>query len=417
MVTPEQENACDHDSITRPPSLSCRSEPASDGSYYRTQPIRGLKFPLTTESTTGRDIPLTFSDANCKMRAPMSQPETPLSSASLYEHDVRSVANSERTTFSVPPCPVCDGTEARRRFEIEAFSQCVTVCNECGLGRLHPLPDPETVRSYYPDEYYGEPGVKFQPLVEGLVRAVGARHVAFVTAGIPDGARILDVGCGRGVILGALADRGYEVHGIEISEEAASGADPRASVRIASTVAAADYPEAYFDQVIIWHVFEHLADPRGTLDAVHRILKPGGRLIVAVPNFSSLQARLSGAAWFHLDLPRHLYQFPLAGLKTLLGRTGFEVGAVHHFSLRQNPFGWIQSLLNKISFLPRNGLYVLLHRHPLGTPKPYDARMRGWLWLCLAISSPLAGLLALLGTALRSGATVHVVARRSDSAG
>ena len=72
-------------------------------------------------------------------------------------------------------------------------------------------------------------------LDEGLVRAVGARHVAFVTAGIPDGARILDVGCGRGVILGALADRGYEVHGIEISEEAASGADPRASVRIAST--------------------------------------------------------------------------------------------------------------------------------------------------------------------------------------
>jgi len=350
------------------------------------------------------------------MRDPMSQPKALPSDASLYEHDVRLVAASERDTFSVPSCPVCDGTEARRRFEIEGFPQCVTVCNGCGLGRLHPLPDAETVRGYYPNEYYGEPGVKFQPLVEGLVRAVGARHVAFLTAGIPDGARVLDVGCGRGVILGALADRGYEVHGIEISEEAASGADARASVRIAPTVAAADYPEDYFDQVIIWHVFEHLADPRGTLDAVRRILKPGGRLIVAVPNFSSLQARASGAAWFHLDLPRHLYQFPLAGLKTLLDRTGFEVGAAYHFSLRQNPFGWIQSLLNKISFLPRNGLYVLLHRQHPRAQKPYGARMRGCLWICLALGTPLGALLTLLGTALRSGATVHVVAHRPGSA-
>ncbi len=346
----------------------------------------------------------------------MSQPNDPATEASLYEHDVRSVARSERETLVVPPCLVCEGTEARRRFEIEGFPQCVTVCIECGLGRLHPLPDPETVRGYYPDEYYGEPGVKFQPLIERLVRAVGARHVAFLTAGLPKGARVLDVGCGRGVILGALADRSYEVHGIEISAEAARGADPRASVRIAPTVAAAGYPEDYFDQVIIWHVLEHMTDPRGTLDAIYRILKPAGRLILAVPNFSSFQARVTGEAWFHLDLPRHLYQFPVAGLKRLLRRAGFEIGAVHHFSLRQNPFGWIQSVLNKMSYPPRNGLYVLLHRRHPGAGAPYDARVRGLLWFCLALGSPFGGLLTLLDTASRSGATVHVVARRPGSA-
>jgi len=344
----------------------------------------------------------------------MSQPNHSSTDANLYEHGVRDIARSERVTLSVPPCPVCDGTEARRRLEIEGFPQCMTVCNQCGLGRLHPLPDPETVRGYYPDEYYGEPGVKFQPLTERIVRAVGARHVAFLTAGLPKGARVLDVGCGRGVILGALADRGYEVHGVEVSEEAARGADSRAVVRIAQTVDEADYPECHFDQVIIWHVFEHLADPRGTLQAVFRILKPGGRLIVAVPNFSSLQARLTGDAWFHLDLPRHLFQFPLAGLKTLLRRAGFEVGAEHHFSLRQNPFGWLQSVLNKFSSLPRNGLYVLLHHRRPGAKAPYDARVRIWLWLSLVLGSPFGLLLTLLCTALRSGATVHVVAKRPD---
>lgn len=344
----------------------------------------------------------------------MSQPNNFSTGGNIYEHGVRKVARSERATLSVPPCPVCDGTKAQRRLEIEDFIECVTVCNDCGLGRLHPLPDPETVRGYYPDEYYGELGVKFQPLTERIVRAVSARHVTFLTAGLPNGARVLDVGCGRGMILGALADRGYEVHGIEVSERAAHGADSRAFVRIAQTVDEADYPDCHFDQVIIWHVFEHLADPRGTLETILRILKPGGRLIVAVPNFSSFQARLTGPAWFHLDLPRHLYQFPLAGLKTLLRRAGFEVCAEHHFSLRQNPFGWVQSVLNTFSFLPRNGLYMLLHRRFPGAKALYDARVRFWLWLSLVVGSPFGLLLTLISTVLRSGATVHVVAKRPD---
>lgn len=107
---------------------------------------------------------------------------------------------------------------------------------------------------------------------------------------------MLDVGCGRGVILGALADRGIEAHGVEISAEAARGADPRAEIRIAPPLADASYAAEYFDEGVIWHVLEHLDDACGTLLEIHRILRPGGRRIVAVPNFSSAQARWSGAA-------------------------------------------------------------------------------------------------------------------------
>ena len=63
------------------------------------------------------------------------------------------------------------------------------------------------------------------------------------------------------------------------------------------------------------------------------------RLIVAVPNFSSWQARWAGAAWFHLDLPRHLFHFPLPALRRLLEECGLACRSEHHFSLRQNPFG------------------------------------------------------------------------------
>ncbi len=274
------------------------------------------------------------------------------------------------------------------------------------------MPDADQVRSFYPGGYYGEPGAKFQPAIERMVRVVGERHLGFLSGGLVRGARVLDMGCGRGVILGALADRGFEVHGVEISANAARGADPRAEIRIAAQLAEADYPEDFFDQVVIWHVFEHLADPRGTLATVHRILKPGGRLIMALPNFSSLQARLTGRAWFHLDLPRHLYHYPLPALRQLLGDTGFELESEHHFSLRQNPFGWVQSLLNLWTALPRNGLYALLHERAAGERAPFSPRTRAGLLLCFALGAPLGLALTLLETLLRSGATVHLVARK-----
>ena len=134
--------------------------------------------------------------------------------------------------------------------------------------------------------------------------------------------------------------------------------------------------------------------------------------MVAVPNFSSVQARATGAAWFHLDLPRHLWQFPLAALRDLLGDCGFEVRSEHHFSLRQNPFGWVQSLLNLLPGLPRNGLYTLLQRRAPGAPPPFDLATRAALWLALALGMPLGLLATLVETGLRTGATVHLVAVR-----
>jgi 2-polyprenyl-3-methyl-5-hydroxy-6-metoxy-1,4-benzoquinol methylase len=328
----------------------------------------------------------------------------------LYARAVRGLPAGASTDTS--PCPVCAGTSAAPRFEVEGVAARVVVCDGCGLGRFHPMPGAEEIRELYPDEYYGEPGVKFQPLIERMVRIVGERHITFLSRGLPQGGRVLDVGCGRGVILGALADRGFEVHGVEISAEAARGADARAEIRIAPRLVDADYPDAFFDEVVIWHVLEHLQDPQNTIREAQRVLRPQGRLIVAVPNFSSAQARWSGAAWFHLDLPRHLYQFSLAALRRLLEDAGFEVRSDHHFSLRQNPFGWIQSVLNLLPFLPRNGLYTLLQRRADGGGPPYGAFTRMQLWLGLLLLSPLALVATGLETLARTGATVHVVAVR-----
>ena len=310
------------------------------------------------------------------------------------------------------PCPICGAREARPRFEVVGLVPKLIDCTDCGVGRLDPMPTPEEVRGFYPDEYYGEPGTKFQPFIERLVRFVGERHISFLSRSLSPGARVLDVGCGRGVILRALADRGFEVHGVEISVEATRGADPRAEIRISPRLIDAGYESGFFEEVVIWHVLEHLDDPKGVVQEIHRILSPGGQLIVAVPNYSSAQARWSGPAWFHLDLPRHLYQFPLEALKRLLQETGFEIVSEHHFSLRQNPFGWIQSALNRSQSLPRNGLYNLLHRRSGEASAPFDLWTRLKLWFWLVVGAPLAVVVTVFETLARSGATVHVVARK-----
>ncbi len=337
------------------------------------------------------------------MPIPSIHSQSPLTDANLYGRTVRTVSRPE--ALVVPPCPVCDATSAHTLFEVEDVPPPVVVCDNCGLGHYHPRPDRETVASFYPDVYYGAPGTKFRPVVERIVRMVGRRHVRFLARDLPPGASILDVGCGRGVLLGPLADMGFSAHGVEASESAIRGAPPSAEIRIAPTLRDAGYAPVSFDEIILWHVLEHLPDPRETLDECFRVMKPHGKIVVALPNFSSFQARWSGEDWFHLDPPRHLFHFPEKALRRLLERTGFKCESVHHFSLRQNPFGWIQSAMNRWSNNRRNALYERMH-----AGAPLKNSLSSWA-LLLATALPALALSVVMAV-LRSGATVHIVAHR-----
>jgi len=263
----------------------------------------------------------------------------------------------------MPRCTVCGFRFGKKTFFLPQLNYKVLTCQKCGTGRLFPTPSYEEIPYFYPNDYYGEPGEKFEKRTESATRLVGSIHIKRLLRDLPQGSRVLDVGCGRGVLLEALADKGYETHGFEISKKAVQGVDPRTSVRIANDLKQAKYERHTFDAVILWHVLEHLRDPKGTLEEVREILKPGGKLIVAVPNFSSWQSKFFGPAWFHLDLPRHLFHFSANGLQELVSRCLFDCEKMDHFSLRQNPFGWLQSFLNKNPGFSRNRLYRSLKKN------------------------------------------------------
>ena len=126
-----------------------------------------------------------------------------------------------------------------------------------------------------------------------------------------------------------------------------------------------------------------------------------------MPNFDSLQARLFGSRWFHLDLPRHYTHFSARALEGLLSRHSFRVVRRDHFCLEQNPFGWLQSSYNALGF-PENLLYDFLKAPSAksGTAREHSLACV----LALALLPPLLGLsllLTVLEAALRRGGTVE----------
>ncbi|OIO04750.1 MAG: hypothetical protein AUJ52_14620 [Elusimicrobia bacterium CG1_02_63_36] len=283
-------------------------------------------------------------------------------------------------------------------------------CPECGLGWTDPPLGDEEIGAFYPPAWYGENNVRFNPVFEALVRLFRQRRSAVIRRRSKPGP-VLDVGCGRGLILGELKRRGYRPYGVELSEHAARHAVHQAGAEVhVGDLQRAPFPENYFEVVIFWHSLEHFREPLKALDKASRLLKPGGLLVVAVPNSESLQARLSGANWFHLDIPRHYFHFGLEPLRRAVQDRGFRIAQIDHFSFEQNPYGWLQSLYNALGFR-FNFLYDFLkNSNARMTPlRKHPVQALGVL-LLLPVLLPVALILMAYEAAAEEGGTVELYA-------
>ena len=309
-------------------------------------------------------------------------------------------------------CPLCGGGPVERLFPVSGgFS--VSQCRACRFALTVPPVPADRIGGYYPPAYYGTRNRRFHPVMEWAVRLFRRRRVARIEWFVPKG-RVLDIGCGRGITLFQMKEAGWETFGVELSETAATHARALLgdSVQVGD-VLTAPWARASFDVVILWHVLEHLPDPVSVVARCRELLRPDGLLVVAVPNFESLQRLAAGRFWFHLDVPRHYGHFGTERLRRLLGEQGFDVREVNHLSLEQNPYGWIQSLLNRLGF-PHNLLYdILKHESARGVVHPFRTHPVASTLLvpALAVVGPLALLLTALEALLRRGGTIEVYAR------
>jgi SAM-dependent methyltransferase len=213
---------------------------------------------------------------------------------------------------------------------------------------------------------------------------------------------VLDVGCGGGLFLRMLAERGWPVLGLDFSLDAAAVAWRSNGVPvICGTLSRPPLPGASCAGITMFHVLEHLYDPVAYLEAARELLMPDGRLVVQVPNAACWQCLLLGENWAGIDVPRHLINFRARDLEILLDRCGFQVLRTKYFSLRDNPAGLATSLAPGLDPMARR-----IRRVPESSRRKLVKDL-AYLGLVLA-SLPFT----MIEAACRSGSTVMIEARK-----
>ena len=214
------------------------------------------------------------------------------------------------------------------------------ICRDCGTVAQPSLPAGSSLSAVYRemvDETYLDQ--------EAGRRATAARLLDLIAEHVPSG-RMLDVGCGHGLLLDEARARGYEVTGLELSESSARYAREELELDV-HEVPLSDYADGEgFAVVVLADVLEHLDDPVAAIDACRSLLTVGGVLCVVTPDPSSLTARLGGRRWWGY-LPGHANLLPRATLRELLGARGLviseDVGLVRSFGLAY----WVAGLAER----------------------------------------------------------------------
>jgi 2-polyprenyl-3-methyl-5-hydroxy-6-metoxy-1,4-benzoquinol methylase len=284
------------------------------------------------------------------------------------------------------------------------------------LARTAPQPAANELDRYYPAGYHAS-SKRYRLGLEktlSVVHRARIRRIERLTGGP---GRVVDVGCGPGWFLDQMRRRGWETRGTERSAAAAKQARDVLNL----DVRAQDLDElaaegTSYDAVVLWHVAEHVHDPAATLLNIARLLRPGGVLMIAVPNFGSPEAKIGKAGWFHLDVPRHLFHFTSATLINLLRTANLEPRKVAHIAPEYDLFSFVQTAQNRFG-LPTNLLYDVLRR-PQSRLAHLDSRsLPSVVAVASSIPLTLVGLLwAPLAAAWGRSATITIYAQRSQEA-
>lgn len=267
---------------------------------------------------------------------------------------------------SVSQCPVCGG--CRRQLAYTGLTDQVFLCapgqwdlyrcEDCASAYLNPRPTPASIglayTSYYTHApmvmgksgagswwrrwraaqrnsflnknygYYLKPATQFSLFVSQRRQRRFDRYAGYLRYPGP-GARVLDIGCGNGSFLAQMQSLGWKVCGIDpdpraVEQAQKAGLDVRAELSPQGL-----WPAGHFDAIMMSHVIEHLHDPLQHLGECRKLLKPGGQIMIATPNYDAIGRKYFGADWRGLEIPRHLVIFTEKSLWHAMEQNGFAV--------------------------------------------------------------------------------------------
>ncbi len=244
----------------------------------------------------------------------------------------------------------------------------IVQCCKCGLIFVNPKPT--NISDFYPPSYepYNISNKDFhQNLYNQLLNKYYEKNksrwdyfLSFIFEKVYNpipfkkNGRILDLGCGNGLGLYNLQNCGWEVYGLDISKMAVEFAQRELGLKNVKygSLVNNNYPNNFFDVVVLNYVIEHLPDPKVILKKIKKILKYKGLLLITTPNFESVNSIIFRSYWFPLETPRHLYLFTSETFKKLL----FSIGG---FRIRKVKYDIsTYSLGRSLAYLFGNGKNV-----------------------------------------------------------
>lgn len=212
-------------------------------------------------------------------------------------------------------------------------------CRRCGLLRTNPRPTLDTIKFYYPENY--EPyqntivknaGIDYKTrqkqMRQWVIDCVLRTHTT-ITPNIKPG-RLLEIGCASGAYLYRMAQRGWQVEGIEFAKTAGSRAAQLGFPVHIGSIESAPEPKQKYDLITAWMVIEHLHDPISTLKRLTCWINPGGWLAFSIPNIAAPWHKLAGNAAYDLFLPIHMHHFSPHTIKRTLNVSGWELKKIYH---------------------------------------------------------------------------------------
>jgi 2-polyprenyl-3-methyl-5-hydroxy-6-metoxy-1,4-benzoquinol methylase len=232
-------------------------------------------------------------------------------------------------------CPVCSSTDIKNVLTVKDHSVSgqsfqLAQCGVCTLRFTQDVPGAASIGPYYKAEGY----ISHTNTSKGLVNRayqfvrkrtmVGKRKLIEKTTGITKG-QLLDLGSGIGSFVNEMRQNGWQVSGLEPDSDARKVAKELYQLDISDTNVFYQLPAGSFDAITMWHVLEHVHDLSAYIQQLKKILKENGRLLIAVPNYTSLDAEIYGEYWAAYDVPRHLYHFSPRSVQVLMEKHGLKV--------------------------------------------------------------------------------------------
>ncbi len=235
-------------------------------------------------------------------------------------------------------CPGCGQTTIEKALTTEDYSVSNKIfeiwkCTNCTLRFTQNIPDADEIGIYYQSENYISHTDTAEGFINQLYHKVRKRTLTKKRKLVQAQTRkktgnILDVGCGTGAFLNIMRQAGWQITGLEPDEKARRKALELYNLNLDSSEKLFSLPHKSFDAITMWHVLEHVHDLHGYIKRLRELLRPGGKLFIAVPNYTSYDEKVYEKYWAAYDVPRHLYHFSPASMKSLLYMYSVKVDVV-----------------------------------------------------------------------------------------